>query len=134
MIRGDFEYALICWWLTFICKSKLIRLNCSNGALVQLFFILFENCLVLFLPSESYIMKMRCSGFVEVYHTGIHCPQYEIWKVYKYSLKCKNLEVEFNSSSRIIPRNSRSQIDVLQNRCTGNFQKIHCKHLCRSLF
>ena len=40
------------------------------------------------------------------------------WKVYKHSLKYKILEVEFNSSSWSIFRNSRSQIDVIQNRCS----------------
>ena len=31
VIRNDFEYSLICWWMTFVCKSKLIRSSCRNG-------------------------------------------------------------------------------------------------------
>ena len=56
------------------------------------------------------------------------------WKVYKHSLKCKNLEVEFDSSSWSIFRNNHSQIDVLQNKLLKIFENFTRKHLCWSLF
>ena len=62
--------------------------------LVQLILIVVENSLVLFLSAESYIMKIHCSWFVDVYHTGIYCHKQKSWK---YSQKCNTME--FNNSS-----------------------------------
>ena len=81
-----------------------MRLSCISE--FWLFLIVAENCLVLSLSAELYIMDMHCSWFVGVYHAGIYCPEWKIWKisrfVYKHSLRYKILEVEFNSSLLVV--------------------------------
>ena len=51
------------------------KVKLKKWILVQLILIVAENCLVLFLPAESHIIKMHCSWFMAVYHTGIYCPE-----------------------------------------------------------
>ena len=50
----------------------------SKRILVQLNLIVTENCLVLFLAAELYIMKMHCSWFIGAYHTNVYCPEGKI--------------------------------------------------------
>ena len=49
-------------------------------------------------------------------------------------MKCKNFEVEFNSSSWSMLQNSRSEIDVLQKCVLKFFKNYTRKHLCWSIF
>ena len=94
----------------------------------------FDTCWKSFgsFPTSRVIYKWRCIS----HNLSVPCwntlPRVKKWKVYKHSLKCKNIEVEFTSSSWGILRNSRSQIDDLA--VLKIFENFTRKHLCWSLF
>ena len=70
-VAPDLWYWFIIWKINIRNKTTLYTIPLG---------IVIENCLVLSVPPESYIMKMYCSWFIAVYHTGIFLPSIKFEK------------------------------------------------------